>query len=364
MKKVLISVLLLLFCIAQTAAQHDSQISQYTFFPAAFNPATVGQTGMIQAVAMNRMDFFAMGNNDTGTNIGTNVGTNTQNNETNTSGFGVNTTNVGVNMPFRMGGASHGAGIRFMRKQSGSLWLYQNAYLQYAFKRTTPIGNFSVGIDFGFVSSGFDGTNARPVPQSPPLGGGDDDGGFHQQEPGVIPSTEVMGMGLDINLGVMYSFGAGYVGFSVLHITQPKLLLEERETRHNLVDTVPRSMHLMGAYRFRVPDTRFTVKPHTLIRTNFIIYEWHLGALIEYDERFWGGLSTRIGTTVGGMTGINTLGFTVGMNIVSGLSAGLVYDLPTTRLINTFGSVELVLEYRFEFLRNRHNNRHKSIRIL
>ena len=47
-----------------------------------------------------------------------------------------------------------------------------------------------------------------------------------------------------------------------------------------------------------------------------------------------------------------------------GLSAGVVYDLPTTRMINTVGSMELTLQYNFEILLNKHDKKYKSIRIL
>jgi len=319
MKKVFVSFLLLLFFIARITAQSDSQISQYTFFPSAFNPAAVGETGMIQAVLMNRMDFLMMAN-------------------------GVNTTNAGVNMPFTIGNSSHGVGIRFVNRTLGALWAYQNAYLQYAYKRTTPIGRFSVGFDAGFINSRIDGTRAEPVPP------GGEESDYHEGNDPSIPSAEVSGMRADFNVGVIYSFESGYVGISATHITRPVLQLDEFTT-----DSILRGMHIVGAYRFRIPDTKLTVKPHTLFKTDFVLWDWHMGAIVEYDERFWGGLSYRPRNTVGVMAGLN---------IMSGLSVGIAYDLPITRLITTAGSVELVVEYNFEFIRNRHNKRHKSIRIL
>jgi len=336
MKKVYISFLLLLFCIAQLAAQSDSQISQHTFFSSAFNPAAVGQSGMIQAIAMNRMDFFTMEN-------------------------GVNTTNVGVNMPFTMGGISHGAGIRFVNKTSGSLWTYQHAYLQYAFVRSTPIGNFRLGVDFGFVSSQIDGSQAIARPEIP---GGDGDD-FHQDDDPRVPRVMISGMKFDIGFGMMYTFNRGYVGLSMTNATRPTIVLDG-DGVGDLVwnDTIQPALHLHGAYSIRIPDTNWTLKPHSLMRTNFIVHELGVGALMIFDERFWGGLSTRFGITAGGMAGFNTFGVTAGMNIAGGLSAGIAYDLPTSRLIHSVGSAELFIAYNFEFVRNRHNRRHKSIRIL
>ena len=319
MKKVFFSFILLLFCVGKVVAQSDSQISQYTFFPAAFNPAAVGESGMIQLVGMHRLDYLNMGN-------------------------GVQTTNFGFNTPFTIGKSSHGGGIRFVNKVVGTFWGYQNAYLQYAYKQETSVGKFSVGVDFGFINSRIDGSKAEPKTPSA------EDDGFQQDNDPKIPASEVSGMQLDLNAGVFYTFKNGYVGISGTHLNAPSIQIDEYTT-----DSIFRALHVVGAYAYKIPDTKLTVKPQTLFKTDFVIYDWHLGAALEYDEKFWGGLSYRIG---------NTVGVTFGMNITGGLSAGIVYDLPVTKMINTVGCAELVLEYNFEFIRNKHTKKYKSIRIL
>ena len=316
MKKVFFNILLLLFCTAKVVAQSDSQISQYTLFLSAFNPAAAGETGMVQVAGIHRMDFLTVEN-------------------------GVQTTNFGVNMPFTLGKSSHGGGIRFINKVQGTFWAYQNAYLQYAYKWQTPVGRFSVGFDFGFINSRIDGSKAMPKTPS--------DEEFNSDDDPVILG-DVSGMKMDFNIGALYSFKNGYVGVSGTHVTAPKLLLDEYRA-----DSVLRTMYVVGAYEYKVPDTKLTIKPQTLFKTDFVFFDWHLGAVLDYDEKFWGGLSYRIG---------NTVGITVGFNIMEGLSAGLVYDLPVTQMINTAGSVELILEYNFEFILNKHTKKYKSIRIL
>lgn len=317
MKKVVFSFLLLLFCIGKVVAQLDSQISQYTFFPAAFNPATVGETGMIQVVGMHRMDFLTMGK-------------------------GVQTTNFGVNMPFTIGKSSHGAGIRFVNKLNGTFWSYQQAYLQYAYKRNTPIGKFSVGADLGFANSRIDGTKAKPTTPH-------EDEYKEDQDP-VIPNESVSGMGFDFNIGVLYSFQNGYVGISGTHLTAPKLEVDEYTT-----DSILMGMHVVGAYEYKLPDTKLSLKPQTLLKTDFVTYDWHFGLMLDYDEKFWGGVSYRIKNSVGVMAGLNVFG---------GMSIGFAYDLPITKMVNTVGNVELVVEYNFEYIFNKHTKKYKSIRIL
>lgn len=322
MKKVLLSVVLSLFCLIETVAQRDFQMSQYVFFPAAVNPAFAGEKDMMQVVGMHRMDFL-------------------------TAGSGIQTTNVGVNMPFGKGVHLHGAGVRFVNMVRGSFWSDQNAYLQYAYKYDSPIGRFGIGVDVGFFNSRIDGTKVVPKPEMPSEG---EDGGYHDDSDDKVPKTDVSGMSFDLNVGVMYSFDNGYAGLAVTHVTQPKPEVDESFT-----DTIHTGLSFMAAYEYKIPDTKLVLKPHTLLKTDFVFWDWNVGALLEYNEKFWGGLSYRWGTSVG---------MAVGMNVFGGLSAGLLYDLPTTRMINTVGSVELVLEYNFEVLLNKHDKKYKSIRIL
>ncbi len=322
MKKVLLGVVLLLFCLTDLVAQRDFQMSQYVFFPAAVNPAFAGEGGMMQVAGMHRMDFLTAGN-------------------------GVQTTNVGVNMPFGKGKHTHGAGVRFVNMVRGSFWSDQNAYLQYAYKYDSPIGRWGVGVDLGFFNSRIDGTKTVPKPETPSEG---EDGGFHEDTDEHVPQADVSGMSFDLNLGVMYAFKGGYAGVSVTHVTKPKPEVDESFT-----DTINTALHVMAAYEYKIPDTKLVLKPHTLLKTNFIMWDWNVGALLEYNEKLWGGLSYRWATSVG---------FAFGMNVFGGLSAGVVYDLPTTRMINTVGSVELTLQYNFEILLNKHDKKYKSIRIL
>ncbi len=322
MKKVLLGGALLLFCLTDLVAQRDYQMSQYMFFPAAVNPAFAGEGGMMQVAGMHRMDFLSVGN-------------------------GVQTTNVGVNMPFGKGKHTHGAGVRFVNILRGTIWSEQNAYLQYAYKYDSPIGRWAVGVDVGFFNSRIDGTEAVVKPDTPSDG---EDGDYHDESDEKVPGTDVSGMALDLNVGVMYAFKGGYVGASLTHVTQPKPNLDESFT-----DSIRMGMQLMAAYEYKIPDTKMVLKPHTLFKTDFVFWDWNVGALLEYNERLWGGLSYRWATSIG---------LTFGMHVLDGLQASLVYDLPTTRLIYTVGSVELVLSYNFELLLNKHNEKYKSIRIL
>ena len=77
---------------------------------------------------------------------------------------------------------------------------------------------------------------------------------------------------------------------------------------------------------------------------------------MEYKQRFRGGLGMRLQDAVIVM---------LGMDIISGLSIGYAYELPTSKIImGSSGSHELYLSYGFNILRQKKNSKYKSIRIL
>ena len=315
MKKVVLFFTFLLFFVSSVFAQFDSQISHYTFFPASINPAMVGETGMIQIIGFQRINYIGMN--------------------------GGQVTNFGVNSPLRIKGTNHGLGLRFVIAEQGELYSNQNAYIQYAYKHKTSIGTFGVGVDIGFLSVGFDGTKV----EMPELGE------YHDSSDSKIPSGKVSGTGFDLNVGALYSFKKGFVGVSYAHVNKLSVSWDDKNTIN-----FPGILYVMGTYGFDIPDTKLVFRPNTLLKTDFAAVDWDLGARLEYNEKLWGGLSYRIG---------NAVVFMVGVNIFGGLSASVAYDLPASKMIlGTFGSFELLLEYNFEFLFNKQTKKYKSVRIL
>lgn len=318
MKKVISFFIFLLFFVSSVFAQFDSQITHYTFFPASINPAMVGETGMVQIVGFQRINYVGMG--------------------------GGQVTNFGVNSPLRIKNTNHGLGIRFIIANQGSIFSNQNGYLQYAYKHKTSIGTFGIGIDIGFLSVGFDGTkeNIGEITL----------GEYHDSTDEKIPTIKVTGTGLDLNIGGVYSFKKGFIGISYAHVN--KLSVSWDDGKNTLI--FPGIFYAMGTYGFHIPDTRLVFRPSTLLKTDFAAIDWDLGARLEYNDKLWGGLSYRFG---------NAVTFMVGMNVFGGLSASVAYDLPASKLITgTFGSFELLLEYNFELLINKQNKKYKSVRIL
>jgi len=315
MKKVVFCFLILLLNIGSVYSQFDVQLSQYMFHNSSFNPAAVGESGMIQIVGQHRIQWVGMPN-------------------------APRTTVFSVNSPLKIGNVLQGVGIRFIDDRAG-LFTNQSAHLQYAYKRKLGTGLVSIGADFGFVSLGFRGDSVRSIT-----------GEYHNitADP-EIPKTDVVGMSFDLNLGAFYSTPSFYAGVSYLHLNNPTV---SWGTKTKFKQTG--SLFVTGGYNWILPNSKYVFKPSTLIKTDMSSVQCDLTGRMEYDNKYWGGLSYRFQDAVV---------FLAGVNIASGLSIGYSYDLPTSQIIRvSSGSHEILLMYSFEYIFSKKNSKYKSIRIL
>lgn len=317
MKKVVLSLLLLLICIGSAYSQFDAQLSQYMFHNSSFNPAAVGENEMIQITGQHRIQWLGIPNAG-------------------------RTTIFSINTPFKLKNSNHGAGIRFINERIGQ-FTNQTAHLQYAFKKKLNDGVLSIGTDLGFVSLGFNGGDSiHPISI----------GEYHDlsNDP-EIPNTGVTGMSFDLGLGAFYSSPALYAGISYLHLNNPVIRWGDfSEFKQNS------SLFITGGYNWEVPDTKYVFKPSTLFKTDFNTLQLDVTARMEYDDKYWGGLTYRIQDAVV---------FLAGINISGGFSLGYSYDLPTSKIITvSSGSHEILFLYSFEYIFGKRTSKYKSIRIL
>jgi len=318
MKKVFLSILFSLVCIGTVFSQFDAQLSQYMCHHTSFNPAAAGEGGMVQVTGQHRIQWVGMPNAG-------------------------QTTVFSINTPLKIGRSLNGIGIRFVNDKVG-IFTNQTAHLQYAFKKSLGAGVISVGADFGFVSLGFSGDSVRKMPA------GFDDY-HHISEDPEIPKGSMVGMGFDMTLGVFYSTPKAYAGLSYMHLNNPKVNWGDRSEFQ-----LPGTMYLTGGYNWVLANPKFVLKPSTLLKTDFNSFQLDLSSRLEYDDRYWGGLSYRLQDAVVVLAGIN---------ITGGLSIGYSYDLPISKIITvSSGSHEILLVYSFQYLMGKRTSKYKSIRIL
>jgi len=317
MRKVVLSVLLSLLCIGFAFSQLDVQLSQYMFHTAQFNPAAVGEGNLIQITGQHRIQWVGIPN-------------------------APQTTVFSINSPLKIGTGTSGIGFKLMNDKAG-LFTNQTAHLQYAFKKKLGEGVLSVGADLGFVSIGFHGDSIAAHNISV--------GEYHdlKSDP-QIPQVYVSGMAFDMNVGVFYSTPKLYAGVSYLHVNSPKVDWNELEFKQK------GTLFATGGYNYTMEDPKYVVKPSVLFKTNFTTLQLDLSTRVEYNNKYWGGLSYRWGDAVVVLAGIN---------LASGLGIGYAYDLPVSKIIlGSSGSHEILLTYSFEYVFGKRTSKYKSIRIL
>lgn len=314
----LILVLYFSFLVVLPAStQVDAQLSQYMFNQATFNPASIGENGMINVSGVQKIQWLGIPSAPV-------------------------TTYFTINAPFKFGNNTHALGVNFLRDQAGA-FLNQSASVQYAFKKKVGEGILSVGAGVGFIGMGIivDSLNNDKLNSDYHIQGADK----------AVPASDVNGMGLNIDAGVFYSTEKYYGGVSYVHLNNPSFKVGD-----SLQLKMSGIAFLTGGLNISFDDSKFILKPSALIKSDFITWQIDISSRLEYDKRFWGGLSYRFQ---------DAAVIFIGLNIANGLNIGYAYDLPTNALITaTSGSHEIYLSYSFALDTSKNNNKYKSIRIL
>lgn len=313
-RPLLFTIVLLLTCVSLTRAQYDVRLSQYFQAKPYYNPASVGATEDLNILALARMEwvgikgaplsFFAM-----------------------------------ADMPLTLGKTQHGVGVVLLTESIG---LFQNTHvgLQYAYKQKLFGGTISGGFQIGLVNQSFDGSKVEMVESE-----------YHQQTDEAIPTSQVSGMGFDMNFGLSYTHKKFYAGIGMAHLIEPELQLGE-----NAYSYIGRTYNFMGGYNIQLPNPLFELQPSVFLLTDLQSFHTDITARLEYNKMFNGGVSYRVNESVGILFGVK----------IGRFQAGYAYDFPITALGQaTSGSHELYVRYSLKLKKTKTGkNRHKSVRIL
>lgn len=313
-RPLLFTIVLLLTCVSLTRAQYDVRLSQYFQAKPYYNPASVGATEDLNILALARMEwvgidgaplsFFAM-----------------------------------ADMPLTLGKTQHGVGVVLLTESIG---LFQNTHvgLQYAYKQKLFGGTISGGFQIGLVNQSFDGSKVEMVESE-----------YHQQTDEAIPTSQVSGMGFDMNFGLFYTHKKFYAGIGMAHLIEPELQLDE-----NAYSYIGRTYNFMGGYNIQLPNPLFELQPSVFLLTDLQSFHTDITARLEYNKMFNGGVSYRVNESVGILFGVK----------IGRFQAGYAYDFPITALGQaTSGSHELCVRYSLKLKKTKTGkNRHKSVRIL
>ncbi|MEA4936061.1 MAG: type IX secretion system membrane protein PorP/SprF [Paludibacter sp.] len=320
MKKIVFSFFLAINFLSYLHAQFDAQSSQYMLNTPSFNPAAVGETGMMDITGQHRLQWLGMPN-------------------------GGSTTIFNINAPITIAGKQHGLGLNFINDKIG-LFVNQGVNLQYALKFNAGEGKLNLGTQLGFMSIGFRGDSVR-LPQTP------NGAIYHDPADPAIPTTSVEGMGFDIGFGAWYTYKKFYAGASFSHLNQPVI-----EWNDNYSYKLASTFYLTGGYSFSANNPKYVFQPSMLFKTDLTTFMMEVSTLLQYNNQYWGGASYRYGDAVVILAGIN---------IGNGLSIGYSYDLPVSQIIKaSWGSHEILLSYEINVQTGTASRRkkYKNIRIL
>lgn len=313
-----IIVIVLLFAANHIAkAQFDGLFSQYMHTTPYYNPASIGNTDMMKVLVAQRLDWVGIKNSP-------------------------KTTLLTASAPFSILKTKHAAGIEFISDVYG-IFANQQFNIQYAYRhKIADFGTLSAGINIGMINLICYGDSIHMVESE-----------YHSpanSDP-AIPIGTQSGIGFDLGAGVSFIAKDWYAGISLLHIPGANVRLGDKYHYK-----VSQTFTAMGGYNWRLPNDIYTIKPSAAIYTDFSTWQLQISAILDYKEKFWGGLAYSIQDAVS---------FIIGAEIITGLNIGYNYDLPASAMIRaTHGSHEIFITYEFDIYSNRSGSKQKSVRLL
>ena len=314
LKKILFITFFSLSLIQYTSAQFDGIYSQYMHIKHFYNPAAIGEQELMKMMVAQRLDWIGIKN-------------------------APKTTLFTVNTPFKIGKTHHAAGIQFINDIFG-VFANQQINAQYAYKFKFDYGTLSIGANIGVLNLICYGDSIKMVESD-----------YHTENDPAIPQGTQSGIGFDLSAGIYFSNATWFAGVSILHAPSANIKLGDKYDFQ-----INQAMTAVGGYNIKLSNPDFELKPSALLYTDFISWQTQISLLLDYKNKFWGGLAYSIQ---------DAISFSFGMEVIDGLQFGYCFDLPTSSMIRaTHGSHELFLSYDFNIFKPKYNQKHKSVRLL
>ena len=286
-------IFILCFVTLVVRAQYDVSFSHYWAMEPSFNPAAVGKESKLNIAGAYAIQMAGYEHHP-------------------------NTMYAAADMPFYALKSYHGVGLQFMNDAIG-LFTHKRFGLQYAYQPELWGGRLSVGVQLAMLSETFDGSKADVIDDDP-----------------VFTKSSAKGSAFDFGLGLYYRRRDWYAGFSVLHVTSPRVDLGDK----NQLD-IAATYYLTGGYNIQLRNPFLSIQTSVLGRTE--------------KRRFYAGLTYSPTTSVTFQLG----------GVIKGVRLGYGYELYTSALGAGNGSHELFVGYQMDLdLRKKGRNLHKSVRIL
>ena len=159
-------------------------------------------------------------------------------------------------------------------------------------------------------------------------------GGDYISEVGTdptIPSADEKAAGFDLGAGLFYKSDKVFLGLSSTHINQPTI-----ESSSELM-SMARHYYLNAGYNHEL-NPQMILMPSIFMKSDGVSSSMDISTLIEYNKRFWGGVTVRPSESVIAL---------LGMHLNESLRFGVAYDVPISEVSHA-GSMEFMIGYSFK----------------
>ncbi|MDP4265810.1 MAG: type IX secretion system membrane protein PorP/SprF [Bacteroidota bacterium] len=218
--------------------------------------------------------------------------------------------------------------------------------LGYAYRRNIGTGNIGIGLNVGFLNKSIDFTKFKPIDNTDPLL-------YKSGTTNLLSNSDTKAMIPDLNFGVYYSIpNKIYFGVSTSQ------LIQNKATFDNTNIDLKRHYYVTAGYNYPIPSNpSFEVAPSFFIKSDGTATQFDVNCLVEYNKKFWGGLTYRIQDAVGVLIGMNWQDFRIGYS----------YDITTSAIGSngrSSGSHEIMLGYCFKIKTPESVESYKNVRFL
>lgn len=200
---------------------------------------------------------------------------------------------------------------------------FKDVYVKLGYAYNRPMGNGELGIGFnvGFLNKSLDFSKFKPVDGGDPLLTGGNE------------ST----MFTDLSVGAFYLEPNGlYLGLSSTQILEGSRQLGSSSTGTEF--KLRRHYYATAGYEISwIRNPAFVLIPGAFAKYDGTTFQIDLNTIVEYNRKFWGGLTYRFQETTAVMMGMS----------IKDISFGYAYDIPLSR-IGGAGSHEVMVRYCFK----------------
>lgn len=299
-------------------SQQEPQISHYMFNNLGFNPAYAGMNNAICANLTHRQQWVGV------------------------EGRPVTTLFTGDAAFAAIHG---GVGLTILQDNIGK-YKDLDVKLAYAYHTVLGAGKLSGGLQVGFFNKKLDFSKFTAMDPN--------------DETISKEQSKQSALGIDMSFGLFYSVKDKlYAGLSSTQLIQSKETLGKADYR------LKRHYYLTAGYHISLENlglTGFNVIPSTLIKTDGVSNIFDINALIEYNNKFWAGVSYRKEDAIVIMLGLKPFG----PGMYENLKVGYSYDVTTSKMSKggSSGSHEIYLGYCFKIEVQKPAESYKNVRFL